>query len=435
MSGDRGGAGAPGLDVAAVRAQFPALARREGGQPVIYFDGPAGSQVPQRVIDRMADYLAHHNANTHGLFATSRETDQILEGGRAALADFLGASDPDCVVFGQSATSLAFQLSRSLARTWKPGDRVVVTQLDHDANVTPWVMAAADAGAQVRTVKLAAGGGLAPLRSAWGEGALDMDDLAAALEGGRTRLCAVTAASNATGTLPPLARIAEMVRAAGAELAVDAVHYAPHRLPDVTAWDCDYAVCSTYKFFGPHMGVLWGRREHLAGLPAYQVRPADDVPPWRWMTGTASHEGIAGAAAAVEYIEELGAGAGAEATRRARLVEAYRLIGAHETALCRRLLAGLAENPAVQVWGIADPDRAAERAPTVAFTHARKSPAEIAAYLGERGVYVWHGNYYALELSRALGREPDGMVRVGLLHYNTAGEVDRLLSLLRELGE
>ena len=426
MSRARGGegGGAPGLDLAAVRAQFPALARREGGQPVIYLDGPAGSQVPRRVIDRMADYLAHHNANTHGLFATSRETDAVLDQGRAALADLLGASDPDCVVFGPNATTLLFQLSRSLARTWGPGDQVVVTQLDHDANVTPWVTAAADAGAQVRTVKLAAGGG-----------ALDLDDLADALAGRRTRLCAVTAASNATGTLPPLARIAEMVRGAGAQLVVDAVHYAPHRAPDVAAWDCDYAVCSTYKFFGPHMGVLWGRREHLAGLPVYQVRPADDVPPWRWMTGTASHEGIAGAAAAVEYIEELGASAGAQATRRARLLEAYRRIGAHEQELCRRLLAGLADNPAIRVWGIAEPERAAERAPTVAFTHARRSSAEVAAYLGERGVYVWHGNYYALELSRALGREPDGMVRVGLLHYNTADEVDRLLSLLRELPE
>lgn len=407
------------IDVEAVRAQFPALARRIGEHPVVHLDGPAGSQVPESVVQAVAETLLHHNGNTHGLFATSREAEAIEADARRAAADLFGASDPDCVVFGPNATTLLFALSRAIGRTLGGDDEIVVTQLDHDANVTPWTIAAREAGA-----------GLKMARVRPEDSALDLDDLAAAVTP-RTRVVAVTAASNATGALTPVARIAELAHAYGALLVVDAVHYAPHRLMDVAAWGCDVAVCSPYKFFGPHAGMMWGKRETLTALPAYRVRPAGDALPHRWMQGTSSFEAMAGTAAAIRYIASLSGVIGAEG--RAALAAAYRHIGGHEQALCRRLLAGLAHLP-VTVHGIADPDRVGERAPTVAFTHASRTPAEVAAYLGERGVCVWHGNYYALELSTALGREPDGMVRVGILHYNTEEEIDRLLSLLAELG-
>lgn len=407
------------IDLDAVRAQFPALARRLGDHPVVHLDGPAGSQVPTSVIQAVTDTLAHHNANSHGLFATSREAVAIEVDARRCAADLFGAADPDCVVFGPNATTLLFALSRAVGRTLGGDDEIVVTQLDHDANVTPWLIAAREAGAGVKTVRV---------RLADSE--LDLDDLAAAVTP-RTRLVAVTAASNATGALTPVARIAELAHAYGAILVVDAVHYAPHRLMDVAAWGCDVVVCSPYKFFGPHAGMMWGKRELLEELPAYRVRPAGDALPYRWMTGTSSFEAMAGTAAAIRYIASLSGVIGAEG--RAALVAGYKNIADHEQALCRRLLAGLTELP-VTVYGLADPDRVAERAPTVAFTHARRSPAEVAAYLGDRGVCVWHGNYYALELSTALGREPDGMVRVGILHYNSEQEIDRLLSLLAELA-
>jgi cysteine desulfurase family protein (TIGR01976 family) len=409
------------FDLAWVRRQFPALARTHEGRAVVYFDGPAGSQVPQRVIDAVALQLGHHNANTHGTFAASAEAGATLAAARAAAADLLGAADADEVVFGANATSLSFALSRSLGRTWRHGDRVVVTQLDHDANVTPWALAARDAGAEVTTV---------PIRS---DTTLDMDALAAALRPG-ARLLAVTAASNATGTRTPIAELAARAHAAGAELAVDAVHYAPHDLMDVAAWDCDWLVASAYKFFGPHVGLLWGRRARLAAVEPYKVRPASDAVPDRWMTGTPNIEGIAGVGAAIDYLEDLGRRAGATGSRRAALGAAYRAIGAHEAGLCVRLLEGLARLPSVTVWGLADPARVAERVPTVSITHARLRPQALAAHLAARGVWTWHGNYYALELSRALGREPDGMVRIGCLHYNAPAEVDRLLALLAELG-
>ena len=412
------------LDVEAVRAQFPALGRRHEGAQVIHLDGAAGSQVPVRVIDAVAGYMASHNANTEGMFATSRETDAMLAEGRRAMADFLAADDPDSVVFGASATALLLALSRSMARTWRSGDEVVVTQLDHDANVAPWMLAARDAGVAVRVVRLRPE-----------DCALDLDDMAAAI-GPRTRLVAFTAASNATGTMPPVAQITAMAHAAGAQVVVDAVHCAPHRAVDVAAWGCDYTVCSAYKFFGPHVGVLWGRRELLERLPLYQVRPAGERLPGSWSFGTLNHEGIAGVTAAVDYLAALGlsaAGAGSVSPRRGALEAAYRRIERHEHALCRRLLAGLASLPAIRVWGLADPVRAAERAPTVSFTHARLTPAEVATFLADHAVFAWNGNYFAYEVSRALGREPDGMVRVSLLHYNTADEVDRLLSLLADL--
>jgi cysteine desulfurase family protein (TIGR01976 family) len=406
------------IDLGAVRAQFPALARRHGDHPMVHFDGPAGSQVPASVIAAVADALANHNANSHGLFATSRESGAIDEDARRCGADLFGASDADCVLFGPNATTLLFALSRAVGRTLGGDDEIVVTQLDHDANVSPWLIAAREAGAGVKVARVRPE-----------DGALDLDDLAAAVTA-RTRVVAVTAASNAIGALTPVARIAELAHAYGALLVVDAVHYAPHRLMDVVDWGCDVAVCSPYKFFGPHAGMMWARRELLEQLPAYRVRPVGDALPYRWVPGTPSYEAMAGTAAAIRYIASLSGVGGAEG--RTALAAGYKNIAEHEQALCRRLLGGLAELP-VTVYGLADPDRVTERAPTVAFTHATRSPSEVAAYLGERGVCVWHGNYYALELSMALGREPDGMVRVGILHYNTDEEIDRLLSLLAEL--
>ncbi len=410
------------LDVGWCRRQFPALARNLDGNPAVYFDGPAGSQVPQRVIDAMGDYLVRCNANHDGLFATSRESDALLRTAHQALADFVGTDDPDTIVFGPNMTSLTFALSRALARTWRAGDEVVVTRLDHDANVTPWVLAAGDAGATVRHVGIRRD-----------DCTLDLDDLAEQLSP-RTRLVAVACASNAAGTINPVAEIGRLAHGVGALVFLDAVHQAPHGLLDVGAWDCDFLACSAYKFFGPHVGLLWGRRELLEELPAYKLRPAPDDLPGRWMTGTQNHEGIAGTLAAVEYLADLGRTMAPDAPdRRAALSAAYAGITTYERSLMARLLTGLAELPDVTVWGITDPQRLHQRAPTVAITHRRFRPRELATWLGDRGIFVWHGNFYALPLTEALGLEPEGLVRLGLLHYNTEEEVDRLLDTLREI--
>jgi cysteine desulfurase family protein (TIGR01976 family) len=404
------------------RRQFPALKRTLHGLPAIYFDGPAGTQVPQRVIDAVSDYLAHHNANYGGAFPTSRESDATIHAAHQAVADLLGADDPDTIAFGQNMTSLTFALSRSLARTWKPEDEVMATRLDHDANVTPWVLAARDAGATVRYVEIRRD-----------DCTLDLDDLRSKLND-RTRLVAVGCASNSVGTINPVRDICRWAHEAGAEVFLDAVHFAPHALVDVREFGCDYLACSAYKFFGPHVGVLWGRRERLEALPAYKVRPAWDTLPSKWMTGTQNHEGIAGVLAAVEYLLDLGrAVAGNDSLpRRDALRRAYAAIGDYERMLVARLLAGLAEIDGVRIYGITDAARLCERLPTVSITHARRTPAELAEFLGERGVFAWHGNYYALCLTEALGLEPQGMLRLGLVHYNTAEEVDRVLEALRD---
>lgn len=403
------------LDVAAIRARFPALERRVGDRPAVFFDGPAGSQVPESVIEAVTDVYRRCNANSHGHFATSRESDQMVGAARAAAATFLGAGEPDSIVFGANMTTLALALGRSLGATWKPGDQIVVTRLDHDANVTPWALAARDAGAEVVTVGFR--------RS---DATLDLDEIAAAI-GERTRLVAVGAASNATGTVNPVAEITALAHQAGAEVFVDAVHYAPHRLPDAAAWDADYVACSAYKFFGPHVGILWGRSPRFAELPAYQVRAAGDALPDRWSTGTGNLEGIAGTAAAIEYIAGLSGQAG---DLRARLAASYALIREHEDALTGRLLAGLASIDGISVWGIDDLGRLGERVATVSITCASMPAPALARHLGERGIFVWDGHFYALDVIDHLGLAPDGMVRIGLLHYNTAAEVDRLLGEL-----
>lgn len=405
------------------RRQFPALSRKVGERPAAFFDGPGGTQVPQRVIEAVSHYLAHTNANHGGLFATASESDKLLAEAHRGLADFLGASDPATVVFGQNMTSLTFALSRSLSRTWKSSDEVIVTRLDHDANISPWVLAARDAGATVR---------YAGIKDE--DCTLDLEGLRH-LMNERTKLVAVGCASNATGTINPVREIADWAHQVGALVFLDAVHYAPHRLVDVEALGCDFLACSAYKFFGPHVGILWGRKKLLEELEAYKVRPAPQTPPDKWMTGTQSHESIAGALAAVEYLADLGRTlAGNESLpRRAALREAYREIGLYERTLVARLLAGLDEIADVKVWGITGTQRLDERVATVSFTHDRFTAAEMAERLGRTGFFTWHGNYYALNLTEQLGLEPNGMLRVGIVHYNTMSEVERLLEAIHGL--
>jgi cysteine desulfurase family protein (TIGR01976 family) len=412
----------PAFDPEILRRQFPALATRQDGRPVVFLDGPGGTQVPQRVIDAVTTYYRETNANMHGAFATSIRSDAILAEAHAAVADLLGAASPAEVKFGQNMTSLAFALSRSLARVLRPGDEVIVTRLDHEANRAPWMAAAADAGATVREIPV----DLATCT-------LDLSSLDQALSG-RTRLVAVGYASNAVGTVNPVAEIIRRAHAAGAWTFVDAVHYAPHGPIDVQALETDFLACSAYKFFGPHVGILYGRAELLDSLPAYKVRPAED----RWETGTQDHEGIAGTLAAVEYLVELGERFGdvrPGAGRRERLVAGMRAIEAHERELSVRLLAGLATIPGLTVHGLADPARAAERTPTVAVTLAGWTPRGVAEALAGQGIYAWDGDFYATTLIEDLGLAPaGGVVRLGLVHYTTDEEVDRLLAALGDLA-
>lgn len=405
-----------GLDIASVRSRFPGLQREVGGRPVLFLDGPAGSQVPQSVADAVRDWMLHHNANHGGTFATSVETDAMVAQARAACGVLVGGA-ADEVVFGPNMTTLTFQLSRALARTWGPGDEVVVTASDHDANVTPWVLAARDAGATVRTVPLAPH-----------EAALDLDALAAMLSS-RTRLVAVGACSNLSGTVHDVARVCAMARSVGALSFVDAVHWAPHFRTDVARVGCDFLACSAYKFFGPHVGILWGRRELLEQFTPYKVRPADDHGPERWQQGTANFACIAGTLAAVEYLASLGS----TGSMGARLDTAFAAVAAHELDLARTMLAGLARVPGLRVVGIADPARAHARAATFSFTHPSVPPAVLAQRLAAAGVFCWSGNSYALNLSQALGLEPHGVLRVGLLHYHSRADVEAFLGRLDEV--
>jgi cysteine desulfurase family protein (TIGR01976 family) len=405
------------------RAQFPALERVVAGRPAAYFDGPGGSQVPQRVIDAVGTYLARTNANRGGRYATAQESDALLEAAHATLAEFVGSANPEAIVFGANMTTLTFGLSRAVSRSWRPGDEVLVTRLDHDGNVSPWVLAARDAGATVRYVEFRKS-----------DCTLDRDDFSAKLTS-RTRLAAVGCASNIVGTLNPVADLCRQAHAVGAQVFLDAVHYAPHALPDVAAWDCDWLACSAYKFFGPHVGVLWGRPELLTSFTPYKVRPAAETLPDRWMTGTQNFEGIAGARAAIDYLADLGRRVGGgSASLRSTLAAAYAAIGAYERALTLRLLEGLATIRAVNVFGITDPNRLCERTPTVSFVHERLPASDLAERLGREGLFVGHGNFYALEFTESLGLEPQGVVRAGLMHYNTTAEVDRLVDALRRLS-
>lgn len=413
----------PAFDPALLRPQFPALGARQDGNPVVFLDGPGGTQVPQRVIEAVAAYYREANANVHGAFATSIRSDAIVAEAHAAVADLLGASSPAEVKLGQNMTSLTFALSRSISRVLRPGDRVVISRLDHEANRGPWIAAAADAGAVVREIAFD------PASCTLDLGSLD----AALLD--RPRLVAVGLASNAVGTINPVAEIVRRAHAAGAWTFVDAVHYAPHGPLDVVALGTDFLVCSAYKFFGPHVGVLWGRAELLESLPAYKVRPASD----RWETGTQNHEGLAGTLAAVDYLAGVGdrfGGVASGAGRRERLVAGMRAIEAYERGISARALAGLSSIPGLTVHGLADPARVAERTPTFAVTLAGWTPRGLAEALAARGIYAWDGDFYATTLVEDLGLAASGgVIRLGMVHYTTFEEVDRLIGTLGELAE
>jgi cysteine desulfurase family protein (TIGR01976 family) len=418
------------IDLTPVRSQFPALALQDAGRPAVYFDGPGGTQVPQHVVDAMSRYLIRTNANHGGAFRTSRESDVVLAAAHEAMADFLNAPSAEEIVFGANMTTVTFNLSRAIGRELAPGDEVIITRLDHDANRAPW-LALQEKGVVVHEADFDPA-----------DCTLRLDDLAAKLTS-RTKLVAVGYASNAVGTVNPIARIAEMAHAAGAWLWVDAVHYAPHGPIDVQALGCDFLVCSAYKFFGPHASVVWGRYDLLERLRAYKVRPAGDLPPDKFETGTQAHEAQAGVLAAVEYLADLGEEFGAHfadrfpgfSGRRLALKQAMAAIQAYERPLFERFVAGLLEIPGLSFYGIRDFDRFDRRTPTAAFRMQGRSPDEVAEHLARRGVYVWSGNFYAVAVTERLGIEASGgVVRAGLAHYNTREEVDYCLACLREIA-
>ena len=410
------------VDVHALRAQFPALSETVNGHRAVYFDAPGGTQVPQRVIDAISDYLVHSNCNTHGQFHTAHQTDKMLAEAHAAMADMLGC-DPDETVFGANMTTLTFALSRSLGRELREGDEIVTTLLDHDANVAPW-RALEERGVKVHAVHFN-----------HEDCTLDLDELKSKLNS-RTKIVAVGYASNAAGTISPVKEITKWAHAVGALVFIDAVQYAPHGAIDVRELDCDFLACSAYKFYGPHVGILYGKREHLLRLKPYKVRPAEDTLPDRWETGTLNHEGIAGVTACVEYLADIGRKASPGMhSRREAILAAYGWIQQYDHELAARLIPGLLEIPGLTFYGIRDLDRLHERTPTVSFRMQNLSPAEISRRLGEVGIYAWDGNFYALNFTEQLGVEKSGgVLRIGLTHYATAEEVDRLLAALRSLA-
>jgi cysteine desulfurase family protein (TIGR01976 family) len=433
------------LDLDQIRAQFPALSRVHHGRPVAYFDGPGGTQVPRPVVEAMAEYLFHHNANTHWKYPSSAETDAAIDAARGALADFLHAS-PQEIAFGQNMTSLTFHIARALARQWKPGDELIVTELDHHGNVDPWRAAAADRGLDVRTVRV---------RPESGE--LDWNDLVDALSSPRAKLLAIGAAANAIGTITDVKRATRLAHAAGAIVFVDAVHYAPHALVDVRDLDCDFLACSAYKFYGPHIGVLYGKRALIEALDVPKLQPAPNGAPERLETGTQSHEAIAGARAAVDFLASVGSmvpvvrrepwerssddfkeeSSSAEesafdagADRRTALARSFAALHAHGEQLFARLWGGLQQIPGVKLYG---PEPGKARTPTVGFTVAGHSSDRVAEALADQAVFVSNGNFYAMTLVERLG-VTDGLVRAGCACYTTIEEVERLLVAVRQLS-
>lgn len=412
----------PRLDASWVRSQFPSLARQVNGHPAAFLDGPGGTQVPQRVIDAIADYLRINNANTCGAYETSRRTDQMIVGARSAMADFLGC-DSDDIVFGPNMTSLTYAVSRAIGRELGPGDEIVLTLLDHDANFSPW-KALEERGVKIQVADIHEE-----------DCTLNMDDLAGKITR-RTKVVAVGYASNAVGSINDVKMVVRLAHEAGAMAYIDAVHYAPHGPIDVRELDCDFLACSTYKFFGPHMGVLYGKREHLARLQPYKLRANTNAVPQRWEWGTLNHELLAGVSACVDYLADLGGAYSASRrsaamTRREAIVSAYGAIHAHERELMRHMLNGLSEIPSLRLYGISDPARIDSRCPTFAVRIAGHTPLELATKLGDQGIFTWDGNYYALNLTERLGVEQDGgFLRIGLVHYNTEEEVDRVLQAL-----
>lgn len=421
---------ATSLDLSAYRTHFPSLALEEHGQSVVYLDNPGGTQVPQDCIDAIAAYLTGSNANTHGAFGTSRRTDALLDEAHAAMADLLNAADPREIVIGPNMTTLTFAISRAIGRTLTAGDEIVVTTLDHDANVAPWLALQEERGVVVRVADVDAA-----------TCTLDMADVQSKITE-RTKVVAVGYASNAVGTINDVATIIGWAKAVGALTYIDAVQYAPHGPIDVQALGCDFLACSAYKFFGPHLGIVYGRLPLLEGLAAYKVRPAEDEPPGKWETGTQNHECQAGLVATLDYLAGIGRDfldRYAEAFpgmtgRRLELHAALAAIQEYERGLVERLLAGLATVPGIHIYGLTAAEEMARRVPTVAMTIEGHTPRELAEKLGDRGIFCWDGNYYAINLMERLGLEASGgALRIGLAHYNTADEVDRLLAALREI--
>jgi len=415
------------LDISQIRAKFPALQR-----DAIFLDNPAGTQVAQQVLDRMNHYLVETNANAHGAFATSRESDIMINETRSAAADFLGASRPEEIVFGPNMTSLTFNLSRSLARWLEPGDEIVVTRLDHDANITPWTLVAEDRGCMVRWVDFDVE-----------TGELNMESLSAALEY-KPKIVAIGYASNALGTINPVEQITKMAHEVGSLVFVDAVQYAPHGPIDVTKLGCDFLTCSSYKFFGPHQGLLYGKFDLLEQLTAYKVRPAKDHAPDKFETGTKSHEGIAGILGALEYLAWVGETfggdyeekfAGVYEGRQLQLRKAMDAIRAYEYEISRALLEVVTRTPGVRLYGPADPKKLEGRVPTFAINVEGIHPRVVAEKLGNDNIYVWDGHYYAVAVTERLGvEESGGMVRIGPAHYNTLDEIARFAASLGRIS-
>jgi len=400
-----------------VREQFPALAA-----PVAFLDNPGGTQVPRQVIDAVAGAMANAASNLSGFFDASRRADAIHAEAHQAAADLLGARSPREIVLAQSMSMLTFQMSRSLGRSWQAGDEVIVTRMDHEGNVSPWLRLAEDRGLTVRWLPFN--------KDTW---RIEADDLKPLLND-RTRLLALNYASNMTGSINDVAALTALAKAAGALVYVDAVQYTPHGLVDVAALGCDFLVCSAYKFFGPHLGVLWGREEILRNLYAYAVRCAPQELPGRHEIGTPQTELLAGLAAAVDYLAWLGTQTGATGTRRERLAGAYAAATAYEMPLAQNLIDGLRSIPELKVQGIANSNRLHERVPTVSVTHPNRKNRALAQSLGQQGFNLWYGHNYAMECGRHLGLdEEDGVLRIGLAHYNTAAEVDRVVGALKKL--
>jgi cysteine desulfurase family protein (TIGR01976 family) len=421
---------APALDLAAIRATFPSLAVEMNGQPVVYFDNPGGTQVPRACIDAITQYLSSANANTGGAFLTSQRTDAVLAEAHEAMADFLNASDPREIVFGANMTTLTFAFSRAIGRALAAGDEVVVTALDHDGNIAPWLALQEERGVVVHMANFD------PATCT-----LDMDDLRDKINE-KTKLVAVGYASNAVGTINDVAAMIGWAREVGAYSFVDAVQFAPHGPIDVQALGCDFLACSAYKFFSTHLGVLYGRLPLLESIAAYKVRPAQDTPPYKWETGTLNHECLAGLVGALEYIAEVGrpfidqyaAAFPGMTGRRLELHAAMAAMQAYERTLAARLLAGLVEIPGIHIYGLTSEEDLVRRVPTVAVTLEGWTPRTLAERLAERGIFCWDGNYYALTIMERLGLEnKGGALRIGMAHYNTAEEVDRLLAAFHDI--
>ena len=403
-----------------LRALFPSLGQEVAGQPAVFLDGPGGTQVPTPVMEAMSAYLSRDNANTGGLFITSQRTVETVAAARRETAHFLNAARPEEIVFGQNMTSLTFALSHALRRTWQAGDEVIVTSLDHDANVAPWIMAAADAGATVHFWEFRRE-----------DCTLRLEDLESLLRP-RTRLVALTHASNAVGTIPDVAAAVRLVRRKSPEAVVfiDAVHYTPHNPVDVQALDCDFLGCSAYKFCGPHLGILYGKYAHLDRLEAYKVRASSTKPPGKWETGTQSFESIAGLRACLAYLTKLGGGQEPDVRGAMARIRVY------ESDLTRAFLTQAPSVRGLKIYGITDPERAGERTPTFGVTLAGWNARDVAARLGEQGIFVWDGHFYALNVVDRLGlSDQGGLVRIGFAHYNTLDEVDRVVKALQNLAE